>query len=106
MRDFVAPEIVAKYDKERLRKYITRASVVASTSRWAFPSPFTGERFGESISFRSDGAWVWLDDLPDYIECYNLAIPTRWFTHILEHDYVPPSNIIDASKLDWPPTIG
>ncbi len=107
VREFVVPEVAVRYDKPRLREYLTTAQAVAATSRSSFPCPFTGERRRGSISFRTDGEWLWLDDLPDHIEQFNVAIPTAWFRTIEANGYIPPPMIDpDATaKLQWPPTI-
>lgn len=90
IRDFVRPDVTATYDKARLRKYLTTATCVASTSRVAFPNPFTGQRIGGSLSWRTDGTWAWMDDLPDYIEQHEVALPTAFLREIRVRDYVPP----------------
>jgi len=104
VRDFVFPDVTRSYDKKRLTEYLTKAQVVAATSRNQFPCPFTGKRTGGSISFRTDGRWLWLDDLPDYIDRFNVAIPTEFLKEIEKNGYVPPAveaNI--AERLEWPP---
>jgi hypothetical protein len=103
--DFVHPEVSQRYDKGRLRNYMANAPIVASTSRSSFPDPFTGSRSCGSISFRTDGEWVWLDDLPDYIDGHDVAIPSAWLLKIQASDYVPPVAVgQDAiDKLEWPP---
>ncbi len=105
VREFVVPEVASHYDKVRLREYLTKAQIVASTSRRSFPCPFTGKRIAGSISFRTDGEWLWLDDLPDYIDHFNVAIPSSWLRKIEANGYVPPPPIDpDAiEKLEWPP---
>jgi len=55
-----------------LRNYLTKCQIIAVTSRSNFPNPFTGEIQYRSISFRKDSMWLWLDDLPDYIEDLKL----------------------------------
>ena len=107
VRDFVFPTVVRCYDKARLRQYLTKAQIVASTSRHSFPCPFTGKLTGGSISFRTDGRWVWLDDLADYIDQYDVAIPTDWLREIEKNEYVPPF-VEEAvvQKLEWPPVKG
>ncbi len=104
VHDFVCSAVVEKYDKIRIRKYLTTAQVVASTSRRSFPCPFTGKRGGGSISSRTDGRWYWMDDLADYIDQYDVALPTRFLQNIERNDYVPPVvNPADVAKLERPP---
>lgn len=104
--DFVFPDVVATYDKERLRKYLTNAQLLAITSRRNFPSPFTREQIGGSIASMTDGEWYWMNDLPDYIEQFNIAIPTAWLQKIIARNYVPPPPVdMDViATLERPPT--
>jgi hypothetical protein len=46
-----------------------------------------------------------LDDLPDYIDQFNVAIPSSWLLMIEANGYVPPPPIDPSAieKLDWPP---
>lgn len=103
---FVMPEISSCYPKERLRNYLVSAPIVASASRRNFPNPFTGVRQGGSVSFRTDGKWLWLDDLPDYIENHGVAIPSKWLEDIQSNDYSPPQQVAEEviERLEWPPT--
>lgn len=105
IREFVSPELVAHYDKKRLREYLLNCQVVASTSRASFPCPFTGVQQKGSISFRTDGEWLWLDDLPDYIENFNVAIPSRWLRSIEARSYeIQTVDDHSVMKLEWPPS--
>lgn len=106
-RSFVFPEVVADYDKIRLRHYLTTAQEIASTSRSSLPCPFTGDRIPGSLTFRTDGEWHWPDDLPDYIERFDVAIPTAWLRAIEARNYVPPRPIEQDAieKLERPPTL-
>ena len=105
VHSFVKPEINLQYRKDRLCKYLRTAPILASTSRVNFPNVFTGSRFAGSISFRSDGKWLWLDDLAEYVDHYNVAIPTRWLNDIEARNYSPPDELSgDVTRvLEWPP---
>lgn len=103
VRDFVCPSVAQSYAQRRLREYLTSAQEVASTSRQNFPSPFSGARRSGSISFRTDGTWLWLDDLPDYIEEHGVAIPAAFLAQIEANNFVPPKVDQEAiAKLEWP----
>ena len=103
---FVVPATNAKYEKAKLRAYLTSAPVVASTSRRNFPNPFTGERAAGSVSFRTDGKWLWLDDLADYVDHHAVTLPDAWLAEIEERNYIPPESVADevVAQLEWPPT--
>jgi len=104
IREFVSPELVATYDKSRLREYLTTAQVAATTSRNSFPNPFTGKRSFGSLCWRTDGVWLWLDDLPDYIEQHDVALPDAMLSHIEGRGYRLPRPLDEESlkALEWP----
>jgi len=106
VHEFVFPEVVATYDKARLREYLTQSQIVATTNRWNFPSPFTGERTWGTIAGMTDGEWSWLSDLPDYIEQHDVAIPTAWLQKIIARNYVPPPPVDEdvIMGMEGPPT--
>lgn len=104
IREFVSPELVAHYDKKRLGEFLLNGQIVASTSRANFPCPFTGTRHPGTLSFRTDGKWLWLDDLPDYIENFAVAIPSKWLRSIESGGYeIRPVTDHEISTLQWPP---
>lgn len=105
VREFVIPEVASRYDKVRLREYLTKAQVVATTSRSSCPCPFTGKRTHGSVSFRTDGEWLWFDDLADYIDQFNVAIPSSWLRKIESNGYVPPPpiDLTAIERLERPP---
>jgi hypothetical protein len=52
----------------------------------------------------TDGRWTWMSDLPDYIEKYDVAIPSAWLHEIERSKYVPPRVEPSAlATLDSPP---
>lgn len=104
IHEFVARDVVATYDKKKLREYLVNGHIVASTSRASFPCPFTGTRHAGSISFRTDGEWLWLDDLPDYIDLFEVAIPSAWLCSIKARNYkLLPVDERAVMTLQWPP---
>jgi hypothetical protein len=104
---FVDAQLNHTYQKAQLIEYLTSAPVWASTSRRNFPNPFTGEQVGGSISYRTDGRWLWLDDLADYVAYHELVLPIKWLAEIEERNYSPPEFVDDEifEHLDWPPII-
>lgn len=102
---FVDKERNQRYDKVRLKEYLDKGIVVASTSRVNFPSPFTGKPGDGAISFRTDGTWVWFDDLFDYIDEHDLAVPDQWYEHIKKNNFTVPDikyEDLDLEKLPLP----
>lgn len=105
IRQFVLPGISAGYPRDDIERYLRSAPVVASTSRSNFPNPFTQQRLGGSISFRTDGKWVWLDDLADYVASHDVALPPEWVEEMRDRNFVPPEHVDEEAMagLEWPP---
>ena len=104
IKEFVSPAVSERYDKHCIAHYLSSAKIVAATSRIGFPCVVCGTSFTGSISYRTDGRWLWLDDLSHYVQEHNVAIPTAMLETIQRHDYEPPDvtdNQVDA--LEWPP---
>ena len=100
---FVDPQLNAEYEVDRLCRYLETARVIATTSRRNFPCVITGERFGGSLSSRTDGIWLWYDDLSHYIREHGLVIPNKMLKHIEKNSYNPPPvTDRDIEKLERP----
>lgn len=93
-------------DKEGLFKYLTESFLIASTSSISFPSPFNGEIIGESVSYRTDGEWIWLDNIAHFIKNNNLLIPEIWYETIKNNNFFIDKALSLSDeyidKLDWP----
>ncbi len=54
--------------------------------------------------FRSDGVWLWPDDLGHYVEHHNIVLPDRFLEHIRALKYQAPSGVaVPIELLPWPP---
>ena len=102
VNEFIFPEIVKKYELKKLLNYLRNCQVISATSREHFPDPVTGEIIYGSICYRTDGKWLWLDDLPDYIEKHSVAIPKEFLKNIEDNGYIPLEWSGDFKNLDWP----
>ena len=101
---FIDPEVNKLYDVPRLTRYLDTAHVVATTSRHAFPCVITGEKFDGSLSCRTDGVWLWWDDLTHYIREHGLILPDGMLKNIENNNYVVPEvKEAEFSNLEWPP---
>jgi hypothetical protein len=70
----------------------------------AFPCVFTGHEFDGPLSCRTDGVWVWWDDLSHYLKEHHLVIPGEMLHNIQANDYETPSVTLEQIlRLEWPP---
>lgn len=59
-----------------------------------------------SVSFRTDGVWLWLDDLDYYVSECGLRLPDSFVKHMEEVCFhLPSEHNFDLQKLSWPPII-
>ena len=88
----------------KLVEYLTIAPIIATTSRMAIPWAKGEGDNRSSISYRSDGKWLWLDDLDYYVREHKLRLPDRFVNDIEIANFTLPNElIIDPQQLDWPP---
>lgn len=103
INEFIEPGLVEGYRLNELFCYLDNSETVATTSGDSFCDPFSGEIIKESISYKTDGKWLWLDSLPYYIEKYKVAIPLSFLKNIDNNGYLPTKWSGDLQSLDWPP---
>lgn len=102
VQEFVCPSVNSSYEKRTLGEYLKRAPIIAVTSKLAFPNPFTGAKSSGEIAARTDGRWMWLDDLPEYINENSLILPKRFLEDIEARRYKPPHLSAETiAKLKW-----
>lgn len=107
VQDFVDSEFWRQRDREAVANYLGRAHVISTTSRLSFPCAVSGKRYPGALSYRTDGDWLWLDDLEHYVLEHDVAIPLEMLEALSKNHYVPPSVSDEALKyLDWPPIGG
>ncbi len=56
--------------------------------------------FPPSMSWLSDGVWLWPDDLIHYVEEHSVALPQEFLDRLLSLATRPVEP--DPTKLDWP----
>ena len=105
IQEFIKPEIVKNYPMNKLKAYLMKSQTVMTTTADFFLNPFTKEVIKETVSYKTDGKWIWLDDLPFFIENYNVAIPTSFLKNIEKNAYKPVKWEGDFKSLNWPPNL-
>lgn len=62
-----------------------------------------GQDLGDGTIWKSDGFWVWPQELAHLVEDHHLRLPDRMVEHIRKQSYLPPAqdncNFEEASKL-------
>src|SRR2546421_4746100 len=98
-RAVVAPDHVRLDPAERVRvgAYLRAGTEVMSTTATDVDQvePDRGEVV--PMGFRTDGEWVWSDEVPYYVETYGLAPEPDLYRHIVNHGYRPPVPDADAA---------
>jgi hypothetical protein len=87
--------------------YLSSAPIVATTSRMAFPWAKGRGDSRSSVSYRTDGVWLWLDDLDYYVTEQSVRLPDAFVAAIEERHFKPPSDddlgSFNPMDLPWPP---
>lgn len=87
-----------------LVRYLTRAPSIAVTSRLAIPWARGDGDDRSAVSYRSDGVWLWLDDLDYYVAEQAVRLPDAFVAHIEQSGYRTRRRLrVDPATLDWPP---
>jgi hypothetical protein len=104
INDFIEKTSIDYQDKEQIAVYLETAQVVATTSRLRFPCVLTGKKFSGSLSYRTDGKWLWPDDLAYYVREHHVRLPDKMVETIRHNEFKPPSVTEDMVRnLEWPP---
>jgi hypothetical protein len=103
IQSFIDPEW--KYESiELLIQYLNSAPIIATTSHLSIPWAIGEGDYRECVSYRSDGKWLWLDDLDYYIIHHHVRLPDNLIIHIEENKYTPPEQVTEnLDDLHWPP---
>lgn len=108
--DWIITEKGKQYcdDLTKIIHYLEFGYCLAATSAIMFPNVITGEQRSGSLCFRTDGVWVWQDDLVDYMVKNNVVIPDEFYSHMKKRLFILPDELSESSirfeELEWPPT--
>jgi hypothetical protein len=102
LADFIDPTWQPE-DKKRLIDYLRGAPLALATCA-GFVKCLLCSRQLELGSHRSDGTWLWPDDLAHYVEEHEVRLPTNLEQHIRDHHYRAPEQLeVPVEQLPWPP---
>lgn len=101
--NFVNSDVNSMYDKKKLHHYLSSGLLISSTSGLNFRSPFDDTIIADSVSFRTDGTWLWLDNISKLIELNDLIIPEELYKEIQANNFTVPKDIIfNENDFTWP----
>ena len=101
IKEFIDPNFKLNNDLNKICRYLSSCQIVATTSKENFNHPFREEVCG-AVSYRTDGVWLWLDDLADYVKDYQIAIPNNFLDNLKTNSFEPINWDGDINQLDWP----
>ena len=76
-------------DKETLLAYMNSAEKILH-AKWLIPDAYRVGAEKIALCFRSDGKWLWSDEVSTYIDRYDLAVPINFLSHVKESKGSPP----------------
>lgn len=89
-------------DREKLVHYL-RSSPVAIMAQVGDSKCGLCNELITGSCYRSDGEWLWTDDLAHMVEKHFFILPDSFVNHIREKSYMPPESIsVSISDLPWP----
>ena len=102
--DFLRAEHPANVHAEDTARYLETAQVIAITSRLRVPCVLTGKTFIGSLAYRTDGEWLWPDDLAHYFREHDIQLPQAMLETMKRNGFQPPPVSAEAiANLEWPP---
>lgn len=103
IQNFIKPQINKTYDKDKLLYYLDSGIEIASTSKSSFPSPIDGNIEIGSLSLRTDGEWLWLENISDLIKSFDVVIPIAFYENIQKNRFrIPRVTEKQKKKLEYP----
>ena len=104
IHEFIDEKVTDYRDKDKILEYLEKAQVVATTSRLSFPCVLTKKKFTGSLSYRTDGIWLWPDDLAYYVREHHVRLPVKMLETIRLNSYTPPTVSLETIQtLERPP---
>ena len=91
-------------DLKRLAWYLKECPVAISAGESAHECPLCGGHVEHDPSaHRSDGEWVWPDDLWHLVEVHHVRLPDDFVRRIRDREYRIPTRLdIPLHDIEWP----
>jgi hypothetical protein len=102
--DFIRPQAyLTPKERTDISRYLTVAPVYSVTSRRMFPCLVTGRVFSGSLATRTDGVWIWREDVAYYMNEHRLWLPGTFYRHIVARGFVVPDGGVSLTGIEKPP---
>ncbi len=90
------------FEQKKVVSYLLNAPLVVVASGPNSKCLLCEELCGSS-AYRSDGCWLWPDDLAHYVDQHNVSLPPSFLTHLEERNFQPPVECpVAIEELPWP----
>lgn len=91
-------------EKQAVLAYLDRSEVVVVALIPSVKCVLCGENAGNPSAYKSDGVWLWPEDLAHNVRRHGIRVPDRMVEHMRRNGFKPPQNLrIDVPNLPWPP---
>jgi hypothetical protein len=90
LRDSVQQQ--ANYDVKSVANYLRTAPVLYAHFGLVQDILNPSHSYIGSANIRTDGVWIWPEDLAYYMEHYNIALPLDFLEHVKLRRYQSPTN--------------
>lgn len=88
--DFIDPGWVSEVTKKKVAGYLEKAECILAGPYADEKCAFCDKRFCGSVTFYSDGEWVWPATLSHDVACHNVRLPDKFMRKIEASGYSPP----------------
>jgi hypothetical protein len=99
LKDLVQPQ--ADYDVRPVAKYLHTAPVMYTHFGLVQDVLNPAQSYIGPVDIRTDGVWVWPEDLAYYVERYYVVLPLEFLEHVRLRMYHPPTeDEINSAELE------
>lgn len=80
----------AQPDEAQLARYLSGGAVLATTGQLVTDALSDDPAPVARLDIRTDGEWVWPDDLSYYVTRYHVELPAEFVSHAASRRWEPP----------------